>query len=176
MEKAMSIEKKGDEFSIKLSALVSSIMRFLGIISLTVVDVALGGFTLSWLMKILTPESFHLMGTIVAWGISVILFTLVSMSWKWQRSIDHKVATKPEVFTSFLLPFVLNVLDSLVDATAAIIIFGQGYNLIVPGKAGLLLIVDNLPIIGWICFFIFFFISFFGELCRIALEDGKIYN
>jgi len=168
------MEKREDGFSIKLSTMLSSIMRFLGIISLTVVDVALGGFTLTWLMKTLTPESFHLIGTILAWSISVILFTLVSMSWKWQRVIGHSKPSKMDVFVSFLLPFVLNVFDSLIDASAALILFGQDDNLMVPGKAGVMLIVENMPAIGWVCFFIFFSISFFGELCRIILEDGKL--
>lgn len=169
------MEKREDRFSIKLSTMLSSIMRFLGIISLTVVDVALGGFTIMWLINQLTPESFHLVGTIIAWAISIILFTMVSLAWKWMRSVNQKSnLTKLEIFASLLLPLLLNALDSIVDATAAIILFGQGFNLTLAGWNGVQIVIDRMPLIGWIMFFVLFSISFFGELCRIILEDGKL--
>lgn len=166
-------EKKLHDFGVYLSVVFSAVMRFSGIMALTVVDVALGGFTLTWLMSQLTPESFRLVGTIVAWAISIILFTMVSLAWKWQRSVDHKKnATKMELFISLLLPLLLNALDSLIDATVAVILFGQGLNLTVAGWSGFLMVVEGMPLIGWVVFAILFLISFFGELCRIILEEG----
>lgn len=170
-------ERKLHDFGIYLSVVFSAVMRFLGILSLTLIDVALGGFTISWLINQLTPKSFHLVGTIIAWSVSVILFTMVSLAWKWQRSIDRKNnATKMESFISLLLPLSLNALDSVVDATAAIILFGQGFNLTVSGLNGFMSVIDGMPLIGWVMFIVLFSISFFGELCRIILEEGQTKN
>lgn len=170
-------ERKLHDFGVYLSLVFSAVMRFIGIVALTIIDVALGGFTLTWLMSQLTPEGFRLAGTAIAWSVSVILFTMVSLAWKWQRSVDQKKdATKTESFASLLLPLFLNALDSIIDATAAIIIFGQGFNLTLAGMSGFNAILDGMPLVGWVVFFILFSISFFGELCRIILEEGQTKN
>lgn len=146
---------------VKLPNTAAHIMKVIGSLIFSAVDMVAGSLALSWMFTQLTPAEFIPTAKVLAWCLSIALFFVV------RSLVDDKDGNwwqGPSLFG-----WVLNVLDSFIDSSVAFILFGQAHFLLEPGFGSFKTAIAMMPFFGWFVWALIFFISLTSEHWREAM-------
>lgn len=149
---------------VKLPDTAAHTTKVVGSLIFSAIDIVSGALGLSWVFTQLTPVEFQPTAKLIAWGLSTAMFFVV-------RSLvddgDGRWWSGPSLFG-----WLLNIIDSLIDASTAFILFGLGGFLLKPGIQAMKESIINMPFLGWFIWGLLFIISLTSEHWREAMKPA----
>lgn len=147
---------------VKLPDTAAKTTKVIGSLVFSAVDIVSGALGLGWVFRQLTPPEFIGTANGIAWGLSIAMFFVV-------RSLvddgDGRWWSGPSLFG-----WMLNIIDSFIDASTAFILFGLGSFLLKPGIQALKDSVQQMPFLGWFIWALLFIISLTSEHWRESMK------